>query len=235
MSEWIVAARLERGLAVAQRPGARLLLAGREERDQAERVLEPPHDLVERRRRPSRNAAASSSESSASSASSLQSIPPGPLTIAISGFVVSGSSSAGQLARPLGQRLARPRGARGPRAGPRPPCARSRSPDFACFSTRSSRLRDVIACRRRAARASASRGRSRDRRAGEKPSATASSASTWRRPPSSAGPVPGTSCTRIAAGRHLLRARRAPRAARAARRRSWPCRRSTCPSRTRTR
>ena len=44
---------------------------------------------------PSRNAAASSSESSASSASSLQSIPAGPLTIAISGFVVSGSSSAG--------------------------------------------------------------------------------------------------------------------------------------------
>ena len=44
---------------------------------------------------PSRNAAASSSGSSASSASSFRSIPPGPFTIAISGFVVSGSSSPG--------------------------------------------------------------------------------------------------------------------------------------------
>ena len=56
---------------------------------------------------PARNAAASSSESSASSASSLQSIPSGPLTIAINGFVVSGSSFGRKLTRPLGQRLAR--------------------------------------------------------------------------------------------------------------------------------
>ena len=37
-------------------------------------------------------------------------------------------------------------------------------------------------------------------RVGEKPSSTARIASTWRRLPSSAGPVPGTSTTRIAAG-----------------------------------
>src|SRR6478735_4191074 len=42
--------RVERGLAVAERPRARLLLARGEERNQAERVLQPPHDLVERRR-----------------------------------------------------------------------------------------------------------------------------------------------------------------------------------------
>ena len=44
---------------------------------------------------PPRNSAASSSGSSASSASSCRSIPPGPFTIAINGFVVSGSSSPG--------------------------------------------------------------------------------------------------------------------------------------------
>src|SRR5699024_3738182 len=42
--------RVERGLAVTERPRARLLLAGREERDQTERVLQAPHDLVERGR-----------------------------------------------------------------------------------------------------------------------------------------------------------------------------------------
>ena len=42
--------RVERRLPAAQRPGPRLLLAGREERDQVERVGQPSHDLVERRR-----------------------------------------------------------------------------------------------------------------------------------------------------------------------------------------
>ena len=41
--------RLQRGLAAPQRPRARLLLAGGEERDQLERLREPAHDLAERR------------------------------------------------------------------------------------------------------------------------------------------------------------------------------------------
>ena len=41
--------RVERRLAVPQRPGARVLLAGREERDQVERACQPARDLVERR------------------------------------------------------------------------------------------------------------------------------------------------------------------------------------------
>src|SRR5262249_37075714 len=40
---------VERGLPVAERPGARLLLARGEERDQVERVAEPADDLLERR------------------------------------------------------------------------------------------------------------------------------------------------------------------------------------------
>src|SRR5581483_5651670 len=40
--------RVERGLAVAQRPGTGLLLAGGEEGDEVERVLQPDRDLVER-------------------------------------------------------------------------------------------------------------------------------------------------------------------------------------------
>ena len=56
---------------------------------------------------PSRKAAASSSGSSASSASSFRSMPPGPFSIAISGFVVSGSSPPGSSPRVVAQRLAR--------------------------------------------------------------------------------------------------------------------------------
>src|SRR5215208_6016102 len=41
---------VERRLSVAERPGARLLLAGGEERDQVERVAEAPRDLIEGRR-----------------------------------------------------------------------------------------------------------------------------------------------------------------------------------------
>src|SRR5512141_2478535 len=46
------AGRVERGLAVAQRPRARVLLPRREERDQVERLRETAGDLVERRRAP---------------------------------------------------------------------------------------------------------------------------------------------------------------------------------------
>src|SRR5439155_19144763 len=43
--------RVEGGLAAAQRPGPRLLLARREERDQVERLGEPPRHLAEPRGR----------------------------------------------------------------------------------------------------------------------------------------------------------------------------------------
>ena len=49
MSEWIASAASSAVSPVVQRPGARLLLAGGEERDQVERVAQPLHDLVERR------------------------------------------------------------------------------------------------------------------------------------------------------------------------------------------
>src|SRR5436190_2934356 len=42
--------RVEGRLALAERPGTRLLLARGEERDQVERVAEPADDLVQRRR-----------------------------------------------------------------------------------------------------------------------------------------------------------------------------------------
>ena len=50
MSEWIVSAASSAVSPFAERPRARLLLAGGEERDQVERVAQPPHDLVQRRR-----------------------------------------------------------------------------------------------------------------------------------------------------------------------------------------
>ncbi len=46
------AGRIESGLAVAQRPGAGVLLARREERDQVERLREPAGDLLECRLAP---------------------------------------------------------------------------------------------------------------------------------------------------------------------------------------
>ena len=49
MSVWIVRRGVEGGLPVTQRPRAGLLVPGREERDQAERLRQPAHDLVERR------------------------------------------------------------------------------------------------------------------------------------------------------------------------------------------
>ena len=109
MSEWIAAAASSAVCAAAQRPGARLLLAGGEERDQVERVARaaarPPRAPRRRRRgrRPPPRRV-----SSASSASSARSIPPGPFSTASSGLVVSGSSSAGQLARIARRAACRP-------------------------------------------------------------------------------------------------------------------------------
>src|SRR6478672_7939709 len=76
---------------------------------------------------------------------------------------------------------------------------RRASPDFACFATRSSRRSTWS----RSATSSSSFNVSRSSagtRVPEKPSRTTRSASTCRRLPSSAGPVPGTSTTRTAAG-----------------------------------
>ena len=145
-----------------------------------------------------RNSAASSSGNSASSASSFRSMPLGPFSIAISGLVVSGSSSGGNSSGHSATVLPESRCASSFSS-----CSTSlrsfTSPDFACFEMRSS-LRSTWS---RSATSSSSFSVSRSS-AGtcvpEKPSSTTSSASTWRRLPSSAGPVPRTSLTRIAAG-----------------------------------
>ena len=142
-----------------------------------------------------------------------------------SGFVVSGSSSSGHVTDEVGdpsagvdvreQRLERDR------LG-----SSFASPDFACVRTRSSRPRRDLG-RRRAARASSvsrSGGRIRLRRNAVD---DASSASTVRRLPSRAAPVPGTSCTRIDDGRQLRGALDRGDRVEPIDRRSAPCRRAT--------
>ena len=152
------AARLERGLAVAQRPGARLLLAGGEERDQPERVLEPPHDLVERRR-------------AVAELGRLLVGELGELRLELAVDARRAVDDRDQRLRrqriELGRELARPVGERVPglevREDSRSISASLRtaaSPDFATFSPARGASRRGR-CRRRAARASASRGRLR--------------------------------------------------------------------------
>ena len=83
--------------------------------------------------------------------------------------------------------------------GARRSCLSFSSPDLACLVTRSSRRSTWS----RSATSSSSRSVSRSSagtRVPENPSSTTKSASTWRRLPSSSGPVPRTSTTRIAAG-----------------------------------
>ena len=215
MSEWIVSAASSAVSPVSQRPGARLLLAGGEERDQIERVAQPAHDLLERR------------GAAVAERGRLLVVELGELglerEVDPAGAVLDRDQRlrrqrlelGRQLARVLGERRLRSRCARAPCRAPRPRARSFGSPDFACFSTRSSRRSTWS----RSATSSSSRSvlevARRDRRRGEKPSRTTSSASTCRRLPSSAGPVPGTSWTRIAAGvtffadDHLARARRA--------------------------
>ena len=139
-----------------------------------------------------------------------------------------------ELARPLGQRQCPPRGARAPRAGSPPPCELPASPDLACFSTRSRRFAtwSVSATSSSsferlevALRIGARREAVRD---GEQRVDLPQAAEQGR---AGAGHV----LHAHRRGCHLLARRRAPRAARAGRRRSSPCRRSTCPSGTRTR
>ena len=125
-------------------------------------------------------------------------MPFGPFSIAISGFVVSGSSSGGSS--PVQSAIVLPESRCASSFSSSSTSLRSfASPDFACFVMRSSRFSTWS----RSATSSSSFSVSRSS-AGtcvpEKPSSTTSSASTWRRLPSSAGPVPRTSETRIAAG-----------------------------------
>ena len=97
--------RLERGLAVPERPGSGLLSPA------VKKATRPRASLSRTTTSssadgPVRNSAASSGGSSAELRLELASMPPGPFTIATSGFVVSGSSPLGKLAAPLRQRPA---------------------------------------------------------------------------------------------------------------------------------
>src|SRR5512132_3967011 len=147
---------------------------------------------------PSRNSAASSGESSASSASSLRSIPPSPLTISTTGFVVSGSSAGGNspsyaLRSPPASACARMRSSSAA-------SSRSRaSPDFAIVRTRSRRFSTW-------SRSATTSSRPIDSRScagsasGPKPRSTASSASALRSSPRTAALRPGGSTRVIVAG-----------------------------------
>src|SRR5262249_1361893 len=114
------------------------------------------------------------------------------------GFVVSGSnrssSSPGQSASvPPASTCA------STRSSSATSCFNFRSPDLACFATRSRRRSTWSRSATSSSRRSVSRS-SAGTRVPEKPSSTTSRASTWRRFPSSSGPVPRTSTTRMAAG-----------------------------------
>src|SRR4029077_18187676 len=125
-------------------------------------------------------------------------MPSAPLISSSSGFVVSGSSSGGSS--PSQSASVRPASrCASSRSSSSASALRRASPDFACFATRSSRRSTWS----RSATSSSSFNVSRSSagtRVPEKPSRTTRSASTCRRLPSSAGPVPGTSTTRTAAG-----------------------------------
>ena len=159
--------------------------------------------------------------------------PAGPFSTASSGFVVSGSSSAGSSPGQSASGCPASRCASSARQRRRARARLAASPDFACFATRSSRRSTWS----RSATSSSSRERleiaRRDRRHPRSRRARRGS----RRPGGgcrAAGPVPGTSTTRIAAGVTFF-ARDEPRAGRGARRRSSPSRRSACRSPTRRR
>ena len=126
-------------------------------------------------------------------------MPAGPFSIAISGFVVSGSSSSGTSPAKSANRPPASRWASS--ASSVTASARSfASPDFACVRTRSSRPSTWSRSATSSSSSSCSRSPAgigawlKGGRHGEQ------SASTRRRLPSRAAPVPGTSCTRIAAG-----------------------------------
>ncbi len=125
-------------------------------------------------------------------------MPPGPFTTSSSGFVVRGSSSAGSS--PGKSRTdAPPSRCASSWVSASTSWRRAASPDFACFCTRSSRRSTWSRSATSSSSSSVSRSAAGSEPA-EKPSATASTASTCRSPPRRAGPVPGTSTTRSVAG-----------------------------------
>ena len=148
---------------------------------------------------PSRYSAASASDISASSASSCRSIPPGPFSTASSGFVVSGSSSAGSS--PGKSRSVCPASRCASSACSCSTSLRSdASPDFACFSTRSSRRSTWSRSATSSSSSSVSRspfGSASGREAVRAPRGSRRPGAARR---AAAGPVPGTSTTRIVAG-----------------------------------
>ena len=224
MSEWIVSAASIAVSPLAQRPGARLLLARGEERDQVERRpragarprrartrrrrgTPPPPRRAARRARPRASGRSRSGRSrSRSAASSSAARARAAARSGQSASVLPASRCASSLLEVA-----------------RPPLRSFASPDFACFAIRSSRFSTWS----RSATSSSSFSVSRSS-AGtcvpEKPSSTTSSASTCRRLPSSAGPVPRTSTTRIAAGVTFRALTTSRQLRRGADRGSRPCR-----------
>ena len=134
-----------------------------------------------------------------------------------------------QLLAAVGERAAGLEVREEPLEARRPPAQLRGSPDFACFCDPLEPPLDVVAVgdeqlelqRLEVACGSAP---------AENPSTTASSASTWRRLPSSCGAGAGDVDDADRGRRHLARARRAREPRRGGRRRSRPCRRSPCRS-----
>ena len=169
--------RVERGLPVPQRPGARLLLARGEERDQVERVAEPADDLLERGR-------ATVAERR------------GLLVGQLGQLRLEREVDAARAVLDRDQRLRRqrlelaaaarrrtPRAApprrcaRAPCAAPRPPCGASRRP-----TSPASRPARAAARRGRGRRRAARGGGSRGRRPGRRPARTRRARRAARRP-----------------------------------------------------
>ena len=199
MSEWIVSAASSAVSPVAQRPRSRLLLAGGEERDQVERVAQPADDLLERR-------GAAVAERGRLLLVELRQLRL-EREVDPARAVLDREQRLRRQRLELGRQLARVVGERRSRVDVREHLAELL--DLGA-QLRVARLRllldpldpplDVVAVGDEQLELERSRGRAPGRRPAEKPSSTTSSASTWRRLPSSAGPVPGTSWTRIAAG-----------------------------------
>ena len=190
---------VERRLAAAERPGARLLLAGGEERDQVELVAEPARDLVERRGRAVAERRGLLVGELGELGLERQVDPARAVLDRDQRLRRQRLEPVGQLARDVGERRAGVDGgqdlAEPLDLGPDLRVARLRllldplEPAAATWSRSA-----TSSSRRRFSRSPAGSA------PGEKPSSTTSSASTWRRLPRRAGPVPGTSWTRIATG-----------------------------------
>ena len=202
-------------------------------RDQVERVEQPADDLVERRR-----PVAERGRLLLASARRARPRASGRSRPARSRPRAAASSSAarargGSSPRPVGERLARPRGARAAPRARRPPCAAPRRPTSpACAPARAAARRGRG--RRRAARAGASRGRPAGVGVGREPvehgEQRVDLAEVAEQRRARAGDVDDAD----RGGRDLLRADDLGDAVEPLVGDRSPCRRSTCPRRSRT-